>query len=199
MNMILGRGKGVEFVQKRQERDQRYLEALEEITQTLWRCREKYGLDEDENHPQAVRFKKLESWLTTERRLLEEVSLPCRFILEHFSTFMTKPDHTIGFRFGTLEVGRGILNDFSINEWGNVHVTIGNICLSWRDKDYQYLFYPDKVILRSYDRSKPEIHLFFNFAFKYSKLLPEFSDLPYDEQTLYCHPDLLEEPSEDKA
>lgn len=196
MNMILGRKKGVVPVQKRHERDQRYLEALEELTQTLWRCKEKYGLDAEENHPQALRLKALEGRLTTERRLLEEISLPCRFILEHFSTFMAKPDHTIGFRFGTLEVGRGVLNDFSINEWGNVSVTIGNICLSWRDKDYQYLFYPDKVILRSYDRSKPEIHLFFNFAFKYSKILPEYSDLTEAGQTLYCHPDLLEEPDE---
>lgn len=198
MNMILGRKKGVVPVQRRHERDQKYLEILEEITQTLWRCKEKHGLETEENHPQALRLKDLEGRLTTERRLIEEVSLPCRFILEHFSTFMAKADHTIGFRFGTLEVGRGILNEFSIDEWGNIFVTIGNICLSWRDNDYQYLFYPDKVILRSYDRSKPEIHLFFNFAFKYSKILPEYSDLPDDEQTLYCHPDLLEEPDEIK-
>ncbi|QNB47666.1 hypothetical protein BR63_16160 [Thermanaerosceptrum fracticalcis] len=177
---------------KRQERDQRYLEAYEEITLVLRRCKEKYGLTGEENHPQALRFKTLEEKLTTERRLLEEVSLPCRFILEHFSTFMGKPDHTIGFRLGQLEVGRGILNDFSINEWGNVYLIIGNIRLAWRDKDYQYLFYPDKVIMRSCDRSKPEIHLFFNFAFKYSKLLEDFAEIASDSQTLYCHPDLFE-------
>jgi hypothetical protein len=138
-----------------------------------------------------MRFKALEDKLTTERRMLEEISLPCRFILEHFSTFIGKPDQTIGFRFGLLEVGRGNLNDFSINEWGNVYLVIGNIRLVWRDKDYQYLFYPDKVILRSYDRSKPEIHLFFNFAFKYSKIMDDFQDVAQHEQTLYCHPDLF--------
>ncbi|MDX9871847.1 MAG: hypothetical protein RBT41_05475, partial [Clostridia bacterium] len=57
--------------------------------------------------------------------------------------------------------------------------------------EYQYLFYPDKVILRSYDRSKPEIHLFFNFAFKYSKLLPGFAEAADHEQTLYWHQDLF--------
>lgn len=181
---------------KRDERDQKYLEALEEITQAFWRCKEEYGLNEEENHPQTLRFKAIEEKLTTERRLLEEVSLPCRFILEHFSTFMGKDDHPMGFRMGLLEVGRGILNDFSINEWGNVYLLIGNIRLGWRDKDYQYLFYPDKVILRSYDMAKPEIHLFFNFAFKYSKLLPEFSEIADHEQTLYCHPDLLENTEE---
>ena len=176
---------------KRQERDQRYLEAYEEITLVLRQAMEKYDILGEENHPQALRFKALAEKLTTERRLLEEVSLPCRFILEHFSVFMGKPDHTIGFRFGQLEVGRSILNDFSINEWGNVSLTIGNISLAWRDKDYQYLFYPDKVIMRSWDRSKPEIHLFFNFAFKFSKLLEDFAEVGSDPQTLYCHPDLF--------
>jgi len=183
---------GLPPMERRRERDQKYLEAIEEITQTLWRCKEQYDLVVEENHPQTLRFKAIEEKITTERRLMEEVSLPCRFILEHFSTFMGKPDQTIGFRLGLLEVGRGMLNDFIINEWGNVYLIIGNIRLGWRDKDYQYLFYPDKVILRSYERSKPEIHLFFNFAFKYSKLIPEFAEIPNDEQTLYCHPDLFE-------
>lgn len=187
---------GLPPMERRLERDHKYLEAIEEITQTLWRCKEQYGLVEEENHPQTLRIKAIEEKITTERRLIEEVSLPCRFILEHFSTFMGKFDQTIGFRLGLLEVGRGMLNDFTINEWGNVYLIIGNIRLGWRDKDYQYLFYPDKVILRSYDRSKPEIHLFFNFAFKYSKLIPEFKEIPTDEQTLYCHPDLFEDHEE---
>lgn len=178
---------------KRQERDQRFLEAYEEITQNLWRCKEKYNLVEEENHPSAIRLKALEDKLTTERRLIEEISLPCRLILEHFSTFIGKPDHSMGFSFGQLEVGRGTINDFSISEWGNIYIDIGNVRLSWRDNDYQYLFYPDKVILRSIDRSKPEIHIFFNFAFKYSKILDEFKKVAADKQTIYCHPDLFEE------
>ncbi len=176
---------------KRQERDRKYLEALEDISQTLWRSKKEYGLTE-ESHPQALRLKEIEEKLTRERRIVEEISLPCRLILEHFSTFLKKSDHVIGFRLGLLEVGKGILNDFSIDEWGTIYLEIGNIRLGWHDKDYQYLFYPDKVILRSYDRSKPEIQLIFNFAFKYSKILPEFNDLTDHEQTLYCHPDMFE-------
>ena len=183
-------------MKKRQERDQRFLEAYEEITQNLWRCEEKYNLMEEENCPAVLRLKILEKKLTTERRLLEEVSLPCRFILEHFSVFMGKSDHTVGFKLGQLETGRGVINDFYIYEWGNVCVNIGSICLSWRDEDYQYLFYPDKVILRSVDRSKSEIHLFFNFAFKYSKILNEFKDVAMDKQTLYCYPDLFTDEEE---
>lgn len=185
--------KEVNPLEKRLERDQRFLEAFEEITQKIWNCQEKFNLSEDENHPQTLRFKQLMEKCATERRLLEDVSLPCRFILEHFSTFMGKPDHTIGFRFGTLEAGRGILNNFSIDEWGNVCLIIGNIRLCWRDAEYQYLFYPDKVILRSYERSKAEIHLFFNFAFKYSKLLQGFGGVAEHKQTLYWHPDLFAE------
>jgi hypothetical protein len=147
--------------------------------------------------PSALRLKVLEEKLTTERRLLEEVSLPCRFILEHFTTFMGKPDHTVGFSLGQqFELGRGTINDFSIHDWGNICLMIGNFRLCWRDQDYQYLFYPDKVILRSVDRSKPEIHLFFNFAFKYSKILSEFKDVATDSQTLYCYPDLFAEVSD---
>jgi hypothetical protein len=181
-------------MEKRQERDSRYLAALEEVTQKLWQCKEKYNLLEEENYPAVRRLKDLEEKLTTERRLLEEVSLPCRFILEHFTTFMGKSDHTVGFSLGQqLELGRGSINDFSIKEWGNVCLVIGNVHLCWRDQDYQYLFYPDKVVLRSVDRSKPEIHLFFNFAFKYSKILDEFRDVSTDKQTLYCYPDLFED------
>lgn len=180
-------------MEKQQERDCRYLEAIEELTQNLWRCKEKYNLAEEESYPFILRLKFLEEKLITERRLLEEVSRPCRFILEHFTTFMGKLDHTVGFSMGQIESGRGIINDFSINEWGNVCIIIGNIRISWRDQDYQYLFYPDKVILRSIDRSKPEIHLFFNFAFKYSKILNEFKDVETDKQTFYCYPDLFKD------
>ena len=33
---------------KHQERDLRYLAAIEEITQTLWKCKEKYNLQAEE-------------------------------------------------------------------------------------------------------------------------------------------------------
>ncbi len=180
-------------MEKRLERDQRHLELFEEITNTIRGFMEKYKQPDEENHPQMVRLQNLIERLTTERRLIEEISLPCRLILEHFSTFMGKHDHAISFRVGLLETGRGILNDFSIDEWGNIYLVIGNISLGWRDGDYQYLFYPDKAILRSYDRSKPEIHLLFNFAFRYSKLLSEFRGVVEHEQTLYWHPDLNED------
>ncbi|HHZ17428.1 MAG TPA: hypothetical protein PLJ33_04565 [Peptococcaceae bacterium] len=181
-------------MEKRRERDARYLEALEEITQNLWRIREKYALDKEDNTPAAIRLKIVEEKITTERRLIEEVSLPCRFILEHFSTFLGRLDHTVGFSWGQqFELGRGTLNNIYIHEWGNVSMMIGNFRLCWRDQDYQYLFYPDKVILRSVDQSKPEIHLFFNFSFKYSKILSDFQDVVNHPQTLYCYPDLFAE------
>lgn len=181
-------------MEKRHERDARYLEALEEITRRFQHIMKKYQVDEDDGWPSVQRLKVLEEKITTERRLLEEVSLPCRFILEHFTTLMGKPDHTVGVSFGQqFELGRGTITDFSIQEWGNICLIIGSFRLCWRDRDYQYLFYPDKVILRSVDRSKPEIHLLFNFAFKYSKILTEFQDVATDPQTLYCYPDLFEE------
>ena len=54
------------------------------------------------------------------------------------------------------------------------------------------IFYPDKVILRSVD-SKAGNTFVLNFAFKYTKILDDFRDVPSDKQTLYCYPDLFEE------
>lgn len=178
------------MTQDRQMRDQQILEAYEQIARSVMEIKGQQELLFQKDIPQVTRFNQFIQHMETERRLVEEISLPCRLILEHFSTFLGKPDYNLGFFVGNVEVGRGILNGFSIAEWGNVTLTLGNISMTWRDEDYHYLFYPDKVILRSCDLSKPEIKLFFNFPFKLSKLLPDFPELKDHERVKYWHPDL---------
>jgi len=174
----------------RKELDNKLLEAYEDLARTFWQIKEVLA-DLKEDSPYYYRFSLIEKKLTTERRMIEEISLPCRFILEHFSTFMGKPDHTLGYKVGKFQVGRALLSDFQIEEWANVVLNLGNVQLTWRDEDYKYLFYPDKVILRSCERIKPEIHLYFSFAFKYSHLLDIFQDVKDHPQVEYWHDDLL--------
>ena len=173
----------------RAQRDQEILLAYEEIGEVLKNLEEKEGLDETTSY--YNRLKLLKDQIVTERRLIEELSLPCRFILEHFSFFLGKPDYTIGFKYGKVQAGRGLLTAIGVEEWGNVRLSLGGIELTWRDADYQYMFYPDKVILRPNDISKSEICLYFSYAFRYSDLLAQFQDVAVHPQTVYWHDDLL--------
>jgi hypothetical protein len=181
------------MVENRKELDQRFLEVYEDLTRVYRRVKEDLS-NVTENYPGLERWKNLERKLNTERRLIEEISLPCRFILEHFTSFLGKPDHTLGYRVGQFQVGRALLSDFYIEEWGNITLVLGNVQLIWRDKDYRYFFYPDKVILRPCERIKPEIQLYFSFSFKYSHLLKMYQDVKEDPQVEYWHEDLLVSP-----
>ena len=181
-------------MEKRQERDQRYLSAMEEITQQIRKSEEEHLEEgrEPEFHAQRLRYQQLEDMVASERRLLEEISLPCRLVLEHLSTFLDQPDRSISIRYGQCQYSNGAYRGFSINEWGHVTLHLGNFSVTWRDDDYQYMFYADKVILRAFDIQKPEIGISFNFSLKYSKLLEDFKDITEDRQTGYCQPDLFE-------
>ena len=172
----------------REQRDQEILLAYEEVGEVLKQLEEKEGFDENASY--YNRLKLIKDQIATERRLIEELSLPCRFILEHFSFFLGKLDYTLGFKCGKIEAGRGLLSAITVEEWGNVRLFLGSIELSWRDADYQYMFYPDKVVLRPNDISKSEIYLYFSYAFKYSDLLKQYQDVANDPQTIYWHEDL---------
>ncbi|MCL1849752.1 MAG: hypothetical protein FWF83_08840 [Clostridiales bacterium] len=177
----------------RVDRDARYIAAMEELTQTIRRVTEEY-LEEDKDpefRSQRLRFRQLEEMVASERRLMEEISPPCRLILEHFTTFLDQPDRGIGIRYGQSRYSNGDYLGYSINEWGHVTLKVGNCWITWRDDEYQYMFYADKVILRAYDIQKPEISLSFSFSLRYSKLLEEFRDVPGHPQTAYYQPDLF--------
>lgn len=172
----------------REQRDREILLMCEEVGEALKKIE---GLDTfNENTSYHCRLKVLKDKIESERRMIEDISLPCRFILEHFSFFLGKLDYTLGFKHGKIQAGRGLLSDINIAEWGNVRLSIGNVEITWRDADYQYMFYPDKVVLRPHDISKGEIYLYFSYAFKYSNLLEQFQDVAHHPQTAYWHEDL---------
>ena len=178
---------------ERDSRDDRYITALEELTQTIRRIARDYlQADGDpEFQTQRLRFRHLEEMVESERRLIEEISPPCRLVLEHFSAFLDQPDRGIAIRYGQSRYSGGEYQGFSINEWGHVTLKIGNGRVTWRDDEYQYMFYADKIVLRANDIQKPEIVLSFAFSLKYSKLLEEFRDVPGHPQTAYYQPDLF--------
>ena len=186
-------GKGRALTTERENRDARYIAAMEELALTMRRVNEKYMQDDrdPEFRPQRLRFRQLEELVASERRMLEEISPPCRLLLEHFSTFLDQPDRNIGIRYGQCRYANASYLGHTINEWGHVTLKLGNCRLTWRDDEYQYMFYSDKVVLRAYDIQKPEISLTFTFSLKYSRLLEEFRDVPSHPQTAYCQADLF--------
>ena len=177
----------------RADKDERYILAMEELAQTVRRIAGEYlGKDgESEFRAQRLRFRQFEDMVASERRLIEEISAPCRLILEHFSSFLDQPDRSVGIRYGQSSYSNGDYLGYAINEWGHVTLKVGNCRITWRDDEYQYMFYADKVILRAYDIQKPEITISFTFSLKYSKLLEEYPDVPGHPQTAYYQPDLF--------
>lgn len=170
--------------------DQKILDMYEELEHILKSAENLPAFND--SSPYFCRLHTIKDKVETERRLLEEVSLPCRFLLEHFSLFLGKWDYSIGFQYGQIQSGRSILNDIKLSEWGKVILLIGNLEISWRDEDYSYMFYPDKVILRPKTVGKSDIYLYFSYAFTYSNLLHRFKDVAYDPQTSYWHQELAE-------
>ena len=173
---------------EREALDQQLLLICEDIEQCLKRA--ELLPDYNDSSSYYCRLVTLKEKVATERRLQEELSLPCRFLLEHFSLFLGKWDYTIGCKYGQMQRGRGMLSDIKISQWGNVSLVIDGLEITWRDADYNYMFYPDKVILRPKAAGKNDIYLYFSYAFKYGNVLSRFADVADDPQTIYWHQEL---------
>lgn len=149
---------------------------------------------ERESSPIGRRLNFIRQRIETERRLIEEVSAPGRLLIEHLSLFAGKMDYTIGFIYGNIKTGRGLLSGVRIGEWGTITLDIGDVSLCWRDADVGYMFYPDRIIIRPKDSGQDDITLFFSYSFKYDKdLIKAFQDVQENEQTLYWHDDMPKE------
>lgn len=171
-----------------QELDQKVLMICEDIEQSLKQAEQLPNYQDSASY--YCRLNMLREIVATERRLQEEVSLPCRFLLEHFSLFLGKWDYNIGCKYGQMQCGRGMLSGIKILDWGNVVLTIDGMEVTWRDADYDYMFYPDKVILRPKMPGKNDIYLYFSYAFKYGNVLSRFTGVADDPQTIYWHQDM---------
>lgn len=147
---------------------------------------------DDSDQPIDRRFKLILERIETERRLIEDVSMPCRFVVEHFTWLLDEMEYTIGFQFRDVRSGRGLLNNIKVGPWGTVTIKVGDVDVSWRDHEALYMFYPDKVIIRQRDSADDDITLYFSYPFKYAlQVLRDFQQVQDDPQTLYWHEGLI--------
>lgn len=174
----------------RTEQDKTLLSMYEDFSRSLESELKKIQKSQGNFHPAiSKRFQTIRNYFEFERRLLEEVSLPARLIIEHFSQFINDVDDIIGFSSGNITSGQGRLHQIKIEEWGTIVLTIGDSEITWRDSDVSYLFYPDKITVRAKDSLKDsDINFTFNFSFNHANgILLMFQDVSRDKKTLYWH------------
>ena len=141
--------------------------------------------------PLQKRLDLLEKMIASEQRLIEDIGLPGRYIVEHFTMMLNEMSYSMGFKYRQIQSGRGPLTESGGGEWCTILVKIGNVEISWRDQDVQYMFYPDQVVVRPKDSAEDEITFFFSYSFKYVPgQLKKFQAVKYYPQTAYWHESL---------
>ena len=170
------------------EHDAEVLLLCEDLQETLKKITDKISWTEDEDLPLEKRLLLINKAIDSERRLIEDISLPGRYVVEHFTAILHENSYSMGFQYHELRSGRGPLNDVSVGEWGTITVKIGDVEISWRDQDAQYMFYPDQVVVRPKDSPEDEITFFFSYSFRYAPgQLKKFQPVKNDPQTTYWH------------
>ncbi|NLI93654.1 MAG: hypothetical protein GX434_16120 [Peptococcaceae bacterium] len=135
----------------------------------------------------AERVRQWEKEIRAYARILEDISLPARMILEHILELKYKSGQ-MAVEAENINQGFSQINDVQVEEFGIIKISTGNIQLSWRDEFYNYLLYPDKVELRTLDE-KSLIKLFFSHNFGRQDV-HKFSEIAESPKLLYLHPTL---------
>lgn len=138
----------------------------------------------------SVHAERIRQWgkeIRAYARILEEISLPARFILEHILEIKHKSGQ-MAVEADNIKQGFSAITEVSVEEFGVIKIRTGNIQLSWRDDTYNYLVYPDNVELRTLDE-KATIKLFFSHTFG-SQDVQKFAALTESSRLLYLHPAL---------
>ena len=173
------------------EHDAEVLLLCEDLQAILNEFKEKTDLSEDDDLSLLKRLGCLEGAIDSERRLIEEISLPGRYLIEHFTAILHEPNYSVGFKYRALKGSRGPLAEIRVGEWGTITLKVGNVDISWRDQDVQYMFYPDQIVVRPKDSAEDEITLFFSYPLKYAPArLKIFQAVKDDPQTAYWHDSL---------
>lgn len=138
----------------------------------------------------SVHVQKLEQILAelrSERRVFEDISLPARLIVEQLLESQ--------FHVGQVALETEFLrqpfcnvNSVMIEKFGIIRIILGEAEFEWRDDNYSYYFYPDKVELRAKDE-KSAIRLFFALSFS-RHTFEKFPELLTASNVAYVHPQL---------
>lgn len=166
------------------EEDSILLDCLEDMYHTLEKALKKA------NQVRSIHVQKLEQLLAeikSERRIFEEISIPARLIVEQLLESQ--------FRVGQVAIEAERLKQsfasvvyVKVEEFGIIRIKIGELEISWRDGNYSYYLYPDKIELRANDE-KSSIKLFFSISFN-RKTLENFPEILISPNVVYIHPQL---------
>jgi len=140
----------------------------------------------------SVHVTKLETWaedLRSQRRIFEDISLPARLIVEHLIESQYKAGQ-VALAAEHLSLSLSNVGAVNVEEFGIIKIRLGELEISWRDGDYTYYFYPDKVELRAVDE-KSAIKLFFSIDFS-RHTVEKFPELMKTSNVIYIHPQIEE-------
>ncbi|TGE32362.1 hypothetical protein [Desulfosporosinus sp. Sb-LF] len=166
------------------EEDAVLLECLEDVY---------YAFEKALKKAQKVRsihvqkFERLFDELRSQRRVFEDISIPARLIVEQLLESQ--------FRVGQVALEAEYLRQpftgveaVKVEEFGIIRVKLGEAEISWRDGNYYYYLYPDKVELRAMDE-KSAIKLLFSISFN-RQTLERFPEILASPNVVYIHPQL---------
>lgn len=137
---------------------------------------------------QSIYAEKVRQWkkeIRSYARIIEDISFPARLILEHVLELKYRAGQ-MAIDTENITQGFSVINDVMVEEFGVIKLSTGSIQLTWRDEDYNYLLYPDKVELRTVDE-KAVIRLFFSHNFGRQQL-HKYSSVINSPKLLYIHP-----------
>ncbi len=166
------------------EEDAILLECLEDVYHTFEKALKKA---QKVRSIHVRKFEQILEELRSERRVFEDISIPARLIVEQLLESQ--------FRVGQVALEAEYLRHpftgveaVRVEEFGIICVKLGEVEITWRDGNYSYYLYPDKVELRAMDE-KSAIKLFFSIPFN-RKILERFPEIKTSPNVVYIHPQL---------
>jgi len=166
------------------EEDAILLECLEDVYPTFEKALKKA---QKVRSIHVRKFEQILEELRSERRVFEDISIPARLIVEQLLESQ--------FRVGQVALEAEYLRlpftgveAVKVEKFGIIRVKLGEVEITWRDGNYSYYLYPDKVELRAMDE-KSAIKLFFSISFN-RQTLERFPEIITSPNVVYIHPQL---------
>lgn len=160
------------------------LECLEDISHALDQSLKNMGKIRSVHIPH---LEELAEEIRNYRRIFEEISLPARLIIEHLMDCRQK-NGQISIESGQISLAFTSIDRIKVEQFGIIKLKLGECQLFWRDQDYRYYFYPDKVELRATDE-KSAIKILFTYFFS-QQIVEKFPELSRCPNVVYIHPQL---------
>ncbi|HHY26133.1 MAG TPA: hypothetical protein GX523_05150 [Desulfitobacterium dehalogenans] len=164
--------------------DMLLLESLEDIHHVIEQSLKKIS------KIRSVHVHHFEEWaeeVRNHRRIFEEISIPARLIIEHLMHCRHKSGQ-VSLETGQISSAFSSIGSIKVEPFGIIKIKCGELETSWRDSNYSYYFYPDKVELRAIDE-KSAIKILFTYAFT-QQIVEKFPELIRCPNVAYIHPQL---------